>query len=715
MNGALSILLLEDDAVRAERISALLSGTGQVRMEHCRALPEALETLNRSNCAACILDMDNGGLPGLDSYRVLHHSTPELPVLLITGNTASQEVAQALREGAEETLVLDEMDGRLLLKSIHHAIENRKRKDYLQRLLFTIEQIPTSILMADYHGDVDYVNSRFGALTGYMNHEIVGENIGNGGIGIFDSELFLAITDCVREKSEREGGTVITTKNGEKRWVHYSISPIKNIDNIISHFVASIDDVTELKAQEAKIRRSEEKFRALVSNINEYVYSVDYRDGRAVATFHSPRCEKITGYRAEEFLADDRLWYSMIHETDKDCVTEFLKGIQEGQDESSIEHRILHKDGSVRWVSNTCTLLRDADGAMSALYGFIVDITERKEWELQIKKLSKAIKQSPVSVIITDRSGMVEYVNPKFTETTGYTPGEIAGRSPLMLGPDGKDRFGDILKTVLAGREWRGELCNRKKNGEAYWEFSSVTSIRNKKGKVTHLVAVNEDITERKSVEEALRKRNEALERDLRLAQLIQKAFLPKTIPAVNGIRIDYRHIPMEKIGGDYFSIEALDGNALSVFIGDVAGHGVSAALFLSLLKSATDRMLKISGHEPDRYMAGLNGILMEEMPSFFITAVYGTFSYERGKPGATYRFSNGGHPYPVLYRSRDGSVEQLKLSGTIVGMFGEAEYGMSEVELSRGDRVFLFTDGITELENGEKEMIGMEEGLMDI
>jgi len=724
MGSSVNIMLLEDNKNRTEEIAALLGNTGKVKMESFRDLPGALEKLSLSEYDLFLLDLENRHAPGIETYRIIHSATPEIPVLVLSDRDDSPDAAQAVKEGAEDFLCFNRLNSPLLVKSIYHAIENKKRKEHTWRLLFTIEQIPTAIIMVDFLGNVDYVNARFSVLTGYKNHEICGENINLSDLAITKSELFRALASCVSERKKLDGETAVTTRTGETRWAHYSISPVRNIEDKITHYVASIEDMTELKLKDDEIRRSEEKFRALVHNINEYVYSVTFRDRKPVSRFHSPKCVEITGYAPEEFLANENLWYSMIYDADKKLVLDSMDSIMKAQVQSSIEHRIIHRNGSVRWVSNTCTSLHDSEGNMAGLYGFILDITQRKEWELQIKKLSKAVKQSPVSVIITDRDGRIEYVNPKFTALTGFSPEEAAGRTPDQLAPDEETQlaYREIYRQVFTGKDWHGELHTRKKNGEYFWEHSLVSPIRNKKKEITHIVIVNEDITERKAAEaalraseEALRKRNEALEKDLKLAQLIQKAFLPRKIPVINGMKIDYRYIPMEKIGGDYFSIVPLDSDTLSVFIGDVSGHGVSAALFLSLVKSATDRMLGQHAREPGKYLVGLNSLLIEEMPSFFITAIYGIFMHDTRSSTTRYIFSNGGHPYPIHYDARTGDFRQLKLGGTIVGMFEEAVYDISSVDMHSGDRIFLFTDGITEIENDKKEMIGYDDGLVEI
>ena len=121
-------------------------------------------------------------------------------------------------------------------------------------------------------------------------------------------------------------------------------------------------------------------------------------------------------------------------------------------------------------------------------------------------KLSTAVVHSPSIIFITDIVGNIEYVNPKFTEITGYLPEEAIGRDPKILnsGEQPKEFYKELWKTILEGKEWRGEFYNKKKNGEYYWEYSSISPIRDSYGDITHFVAIKDDITERKLNEQKL-------------------------------------------------------------------------------------------------------------------------------------------------------------------------------------------------------------------
>jgi PAS domain S-box-containing protein len=133
----------------------------------------------------------------------------------------------------------------------------------------------------------------------------------------------------------------------------------------------------------------------------------------------------------------------------------------------------------------------------------IRDITARKQAEDRVRTLSQAVEQSPVTIVITGPSGNIEYVNPKFSELTGYTRAEALGQNPRVLksGTMPPEVYADLWQTLKRGEVWRGELHNRKKNGDLFWEQATIAAIRDDSGETTHFVAVKEDITERKQLQ----------------------------------------------------------------------------------------------------------------------------------------------------------------------------------------------------------------------
>jgi PAS domain S-box-containing protein len=144
----------------------------------------------------------------------------------------------------------------------------------------------------------------------------------------------------------------------------------------------------------------------------------------------------------------------------------------------------------------------------------LVNIRRRKQASEKLRKLSQAVEFSPSMILITDRFGCVEYVNPAWERTTGYRQEEILGRRPSLLesGVHSREFYEKLWGEITAGRIWRGELCNRKKNGELFWEWTSIAPVRNEAGNITHFVAVKEDTTADKLVAEELRQAKETAE-----------------------------------------------------------------------------------------------------------------------------------------------------------------------------------------------------------
>ena len=163
-------------------------------------------------------------------------------------------------------------------------------------------------------------------------------------------------------------------------------------------------------------------------------------------------------------------------------------------------------DGEPRVMELQITPLRDRRGTIRGKIVTARDVTERRQTDAQLRQLQRAVEQSPASVVITDTAGRIEYVNPHFTQLTGYALAEAIGQNPRILktGHTPLEVYTEMWQTISAGREWHGEFLNRKKNGELYWEDAHIGPVIDGDGHVTHYVAVKEDITERKRTEAEL-------------------------------------------------------------------------------------------------------------------------------------------------------------------------------------------------------------------
>ena len=173
---------------------------------------------------------------------------------------------------------------------------------------------------------------------------------------------------------------------------------------------------------------------------------------------------------------------------------------------SNLEATCLSKDGGKTPVLFSATTIHDKEDDFHGFVCVFLDITQRKLAEEQFRKLSRAVEQSPVSVIITDTRGNIEYVNPKFTRISGYSYDEVIGKNPRILksGETPAEEYRSLWDAITSGGEWRGVFHNKKKNGELFWESASISPIKNTEGEITHFLAVKEDITEQLETEKQL-------------------------------------------------------------------------------------------------------------------------------------------------------------------------------------------------------------------
>jgi PAS domain S-box-containing protein len=267
---------------------------------------------------------------------------------------------------------------------------------------------------------------------------------------------------------------------------------------------------------------------AILDSASHIIISTD--DAGTIRTFNTA-AERLLGYRGEEIIG--KATPAIFHDTRevaKHAETlkrELGRPVQAGfevfvakvradaADEN--EWTYIRKDGSHFPVMLSVTALTDSSGKISGYLGVAQNIEESKRARQELLKLSRAIEQSPVSVLITDTHGTIEYVNPKFCQVSGYSPEELIGQNPKILnsGNNSRETYQKLWSTIRSGVEWQGELLNRKKNGELFWEKLVLSALRNEEGEITSFVGVKEDITAQKAAERDIQRFKNILDNTL--------------------------------------------------------------------------------------------------------------------------------------------------------------------------------------------------------
>ena len=294
---------------------------------------------------------------------------------------------------------------------------------------------------------------------------------------------------------------------------------LKGKQYLLENFI----DITKLSEAQKKLRQSEQRFRDVVMNMADWLWEVD---ANGVYTYCSEKVYDVLGYTAQELIG--KPFTSILSPEKRDEVLKsFQKSISEKESIRDFENKNIRKDGREIIVETSGTVIIDAGGKILGYRGVNKDVTEKKRIEESIRQLSRAVEQSPTCIVIADTNGAIEYVNPKFTILTGYTPEEAKGQNPRILkaGDLPNDHYKELWETITKGSEWRGELHNKKKNGELYWEFASISPIKNPEGVTAHFLAVKEDITYRKKLEAALQESQQ----DLLRASKVKDEFLSIT------------------------------------------------------------------------------------------------------------------------------------------------------------------------------------------
>lgn len=463
-----------------------------------------------------------------------------------------------------------------------------------------------------------------------------------------------------------------------------------------------------MRRANGRLTRSERRFKSIVELAENAIIVIDTRS--KVKQWNQGAI-KMFGYSGDEIL--DQPLYSILPEVYRDQHAEALETVTgRNLDQFSnrfLETKGLHKNGHEFPIELSISAW-EAEG-QRFYSGIIRDLTEYKRAEQQIRKLSMAVEESPVSIMIADPQGVIEYVNNKFSETTGYAAEEAVGQDSAILNSDHVDQkiYQEMMESITVGMNWSGQLLNRKKSGEDFWVRTSISSIKDAEGCISHYLGFDEDITSQKFVQDQRDQAYKIIRGSIQYASRIQRSILPSR-QLLNALLPDHFVIwkPRDVVGGDFYWCNSWDKGTL-VLLADCTGHGVPGAFVTLIAHGALQQALSVARH-------GDVGVVIGVMHEI-IQLVLGQDSSEGDSDdglelGICYIPADGkeltyaGARFSLFYQDSDGKVHEVKGDKKGIGYRGiprESVFTNHSVDCKEGRRFFMTTDGLIDQIGGER------------
>jgi PAS domain S-box-containing protein len=486
------------------------------------------------------------------AIEVVKLNNDELERLVIQ-RTSEMELANLQLQAANEELTERRFEVEMSMESL------RLSEDNLRLLL---DSTAEAIYGIDLLGNCTFCNAACVRLLGYQEyHQLIGRNMHAlihhshpDGTPFPETQCRMYQTLLAGEGFHSEEETLWRadgTSFSAECWSH-----AQKRDGTMSGAVVTFLDITERKSMEQALQESErnaELLKQIATAANTATNSADALQAaiQSIASLKGWQLGHVLELdRASEKVLDNNIWWSeqperylafreaselicyggngLIGRTLSSGQPQWIEDLELDPDFRRTEAavacglrgafafpvKVKGRNAAVLEFFSTGPARPDASNLhlmeqIGVQLGVVIERSRAEEWLL---KLSRAVENSPASVVITDKNGVIEYVNRKFTENSGYTPEEALGSNPRLLksGAQPDEYYRELWETILSGREWRGEFSNKKKSGQVYWEHVLISPIRDDKGGITHFVAVKYDITERKRIAEELQQAMEA-------------------------------------------------------------------------------------------------------------------------------------------------------------------------------------------------------------
>lgn len=485
---------------------------------------EALAALDAQVPDCIVADYDMPGMTGIEFLREVRSTHPDLPVILFTGKGSEEVASEAISAGVSDYLQKESGTSQydVLRNRIENLVEQSRTKHALrvteQRLSELAERADDILFVFDGDwSELLFINSAYEEIWGGSIEELRRDPTSYlDYIHSDDREFARELADRLMRGESVEAGYRVCPSDGEVRWVHGSAKPVLDDDGRVVRILGYVRDITALKETEATIHAERRRFQSLAETLPDVVYRADPET--LEPTYVNTAIEDIYGYSPQEWLESADLWEESIHSDDVDRVTEQFDANLAASNPGSIEYRIVTKGGDTRWVRDSFGLERDDDGSVTALVGVLSDITERKQYEAELERLTERFQAftelSADIITVVGREGTIRYQSPAIERVLGYAPEDLVGENVFdYIHPDDRDRVWTAMSAVL---ETEGATSDRAeyrfKDATGAWRWLETVGTNRTHTAIDGYVSNSREITERKIHEQELERTTQQLD-----------------------------------------------------------------------------------------------------------------------------------------------------------------------------------------------------------
>ena len=363
---------------------------------------------------------------------------------------------------------------------------------------------PDAMLISDANGIITMINHQAELLLGYSASELIGQSIEVLVPVRFRENHVRLRQNFIASPLTRAMGTgrvvLALRKNNTEFDVEISLSPIQTEKGLF--FASALRDITQRKKMEDALRASEERFRLMANASPAMIWITDV-NGKT--TFVNQTWLNFTGMTLEQAISD-KGWMGLVHPDDKESVVSEYYTNLSGHKIILTEYRIRREQGDWRWILDQGVPMYDENGEFSGYVGSAVDITDRKQAEADFRVAATAF-ESQEAMVITDANTVILRVNKTFVDSTGYSAEEAVGQkiSILQSGYHDERFYDEMWDSLNRTGTWQGEVWDKRKNGQIYPKWLTITAVKDDTGTVTHYVGTHIDISDRKAAEDEIK------------------------------------------------------------------------------------------------------------------------------------------------------------------------------------------------------------------